>query len=194
MLTRALVHEKYSQIQNFIEFEDRLDRSLQRDIIKIDHVRMRFVVEPPQSETLALEISELDFMFISDRGTSNTISHSQYLISFERLSDISVLICSSSRQSGLYCPARLQGRTCSFPRGPNISWAAHWGTCPSSHYWNSTYLSCYFRPDGATFSCRSIFASSIEPLNRTFTLRIYSNTSRLTTFPPRFVCLYSALS
>lgn len=70
MLTRALLHEKYSQIQSFIEFEDRLDRSLQRDIIKIDHVRMRFVVEPPQADTLALEISELDWMFVGDRGES----------------------------------------------------------------------------------------------------------------------------
>lgn len=58
------------QIQNFIEFEDRLDRSLQRDIVKIDHVRMRFVVEPPQPETLALEIGELDYMYLSDKGWS----------------------------------------------------------------------------------------------------------------------------
>ena len=56
------------KIENFIEFEDRLDRSLQRDLIKIDHVRMRFVVEPPTAETLALEIGELDYMYMTGKG------------------------------------------------------------------------------------------------------------------------------
>lgn len=31
---------------------------------------MRFVVEPPQQETLALEIGELDYMYLSDKGWS----------------------------------------------------------------------------------------------------------------------------
>jgi len=57
-------------VQNFIEFEDRLDRSLQRDINKINQIRMRFVVEPPQQETLALEIADLDYMYLSDKGSS----------------------------------------------------------------------------------------------------------------------------
>jgi len=61
------LYEKYSQVQNFIEFEDRLDRSLQRDINKIGQIRMRFVVEPPQQETLALEIADLDYMYLSDK-------------------------------------------------------------------------------------------------------------------------------
>jgi hypothetical protein len=30
---------------------------------------MRFVVEPPQRETLALEIGELDYMYRSDKGS-----------------------------------------------------------------------------------------------------------------------------
>lgn len=30
---------------------------------------MRFVVEPPQQETLALEIGELDYMYLSDKGS-----------------------------------------------------------------------------------------------------------------------------
>lgn len=58
------------QIQNFIEFEDRLDRSLQRDLTKIDHVRMRFVVEPPTQDALALEIGDLDYMYLSEKGKS----------------------------------------------------------------------------------------------------------------------------
>lgn len=37
-------------------------------MLKIDHVRMRFVVEPPQADTLALEIGELDYMWLSDKG------------------------------------------------------------------------------------------------------------------------------
>jgi hypothetical protein len=50
------------QVAEFIEFEDRLDNSLQRDLIKLDHVRMRFVLEPPTAETAPLELQELDFV------------------------------------------------------------------------------------------------------------------------------------
>ena len=34
------------KIENFIEFEDRLDNSLARDVIKLEHVRMRMTFEP----------------------------------------------------------------------------------------------------------------------------------------------------
>ncbi|KAF8308096.1 hypothetical protein DL93DRAFT_2159228 [Clavulina sp. PMI_390] len=67
MLAKALLFEKYSQVQGFIDFEDKLDRSLHRDVIRMDQIRMRCVVEPPTTETLQLEIGELDYMFLPER-------------------------------------------------------------------------------------------------------------------------------
>jgi hypothetical protein len=58
--------EKYHQIPDFIAFEDRLDNSLQRDIIKIEHVRMRIAHEQINSDIVDMELIELKFIF--DRG------------------------------------------------------------------------------------------------------------------------------
>jgi N-terminal acetyltransferase B complex non-catalytic subunit len=56
---RAFVLEKYSQIPEFVEFEDKLDCSLHRDIIKIEHMRMRYGHEIMVSEVVDMELIEL---------------------------------------------------------------------------------------------------------------------------------------
>ncbi|KAH9854239.1 N-acetyltransferase B complex non catalytic subunit-domain-containing protein [Lenzites betulinus] len=62
-IIRAFGGEKYSQIPDFIEFEDRLDNSLQRDLVKMEHVRMRIAHEPINSELVDMELIELKFIF-----------------------------------------------------------------------------------------------------------------------------------
>ena len=54
------------QIPGFILFEDRLDRSLQRSLIRIEQLRMRLPIEPPTPETIPLEVEELDLMYFGD--------------------------------------------------------------------------------------------------------------------------------
>ncbi|KAF8325563.1 N-acetyltransferase B complex non catalytic subunit-domain-containing protein [Cantharellus anzutake] len=66
LLIKVFLNEKYSQIPGFILFEDRLDRSLQRHLVKIDQLRMRLLVEPPTHETLPAEIEDLDLMHFGD--------------------------------------------------------------------------------------------------------------------------------
>ena len=49
---------------DFILFEDRLDNSLQRDLVKIEHTRMRLTHELAQtSEIVDTELIELKFIF-----------------------------------------------------------------------------------------------------------------------------------
>ncbi|KAI0807388.1 N-acetyltransferase B complex non catalytic subunit-domain-containing protein [Fomes fomentarius] len=62
-IVRAFGNEKYSQIPEFILFEDCLDNSLQRDLIKMEHVRMRIAHEPLNSELVDMELIELKFIF-----------------------------------------------------------------------------------------------------------------------------------
>ncbi|THH20680.1 hypothetical protein EW146_g718 [Bondarzewia mesenterica] len=62
-IVRAFSAEKYSQIPDFVIFEDRLDNSLQRDLVKIEHVRMRVTHEPINSDLVDLELVELKFIF-----------------------------------------------------------------------------------------------------------------------------------
>ncbi len=86
LIVRAFINEKYSQVSataiwnimsgaetrikipDFIVFEDRLDNSLQRDLIKMEHVRMRVAHEQVNSELVDMELIELKFIF--DRCTS----------------------------------------------------------------------------------------------------------------------------
>ncbi|KAH9935019.1 N-acetyltransferase B complex non catalytic subunit-domain-containing protein [Fomitopsis serialis] len=60
---RAFAGEKYSQLPEFILFEERLDNSLQRDLTKIEHVRMRITHEPLASDLVDMELIELKFIF-----------------------------------------------------------------------------------------------------------------------------------
>ncbi|KAH9951453.1 actin cytoskeleton organization protein [Amylocystis lapponica] len=62
-IVRAFSTEKYTQIPDFILFEDRLDNSLQRDLTKVEHVRMRIVHEQLNSELVDMELIELKFIF-----------------------------------------------------------------------------------------------------------------------------------
>ena len=51
------------QIPSFIEFEERLDNSLQRDTVKMEHLRMRLTHEPISSDIIDMELIELKFIF-----------------------------------------------------------------------------------------------------------------------------------
>lgn len=51
------------QIPEFIEFEDRLENSLQRDLAKMEHVRMRVFHEPVNADLTDMELIELKFIF-----------------------------------------------------------------------------------------------------------------------------------
>ncbi|TFK54787.1 hypothetical protein OE88DRAFT_1653277 [Heliocybe sulcata] len=62
-IVRAFTQEKYSQIPDLIALEERLDNSLQRDLVKLEHVRMRFTHEPINSELIDMELIELKFNF-----------------------------------------------------------------------------------------------------------------------------------
>ncbi|KDR81676.1 hypothetical protein GALMADRAFT_58678 [Galerina marginata CBS 339.88] len=62
-VVRAFTSEKYSQIPEFIIFEDQLDNSLQRDTVKIEHLRMRLAHEPISSDLVDMELIELKFIF-----------------------------------------------------------------------------------------------------------------------------------
>ncbi|KAI0721082.1 N-acetyltransferase B complex non catalytic subunit-domain-containing protein [Cerioporus squamosus] len=62
-IVRAFGGEKYSQIPDFILFEECLDNSLQRDLIKMEHVRMRIAHEAINSELVDMELIELKFIF-----------------------------------------------------------------------------------------------------------------------------------
>ena len=56
-------HTEASQLPEFILFEERLDNSLQRDLTKIEHVRMRITHEPLISDLVDMELIELKFIF-----------------------------------------------------------------------------------------------------------------------------------
>ncbi|KAJ7774915.1 actin cytoskeleton organization protein [Mycena metata] len=62
-IARAFNGEKYSQIPEFIIFEDRLENSLQRDLVKIEHLRMRLTHEAISSDIIDMELIELKFVF-----------------------------------------------------------------------------------------------------------------------------------
>ncbi|KAJ7685258.1 actin cytoskeleton organization protein [Mycena polygramma] len=62
-IARAFTGEKYSQIPEFIIFEDRLENSVQRDLIKVEHLRMRLTHEAISSDLIDMELIELKFIF-----------------------------------------------------------------------------------------------------------------------------------
>ncbi|KAH9484364.1 N-alpha-acetyltransferase 25, NatB auxiliary subunit [Psilocybe cubensis] len=62
-IARAFQSEKYSQIPEFIVFEERLDNSLQRDTVKLEHIRMRIAHEPVTNDLIDMELIELKFIF-----------------------------------------------------------------------------------------------------------------------------------
>ncbi|KAF9562547.1 actin cytoskeleton organization protein [Agrocybe pediades] len=62
-VVRAFTAEKYSQIPEFIKFEERLENSLQRDTVKVEHLRMRLSHEAITSDLIDMELIELKFIF-----------------------------------------------------------------------------------------------------------------------------------
>lgn len=50
-------------MQELIEFELRLDNSLQRDLVKMEHVRMRVANEGLLQDLVDMELIELKFIF-----------------------------------------------------------------------------------------------------------------------------------
>ncbi|OAX41971.1 hypothetical protein K503DRAFT_427433 [Rhizopogon vinicolor AM-OR11-026] len=62
-IIRAFTAEKYSQIPEFVSFDERLENSLQRDVVKLEHVRMRMTHEPMNSDLIDMELIELKFVF-----------------------------------------------------------------------------------------------------------------------------------
>ncbi|KAG5727952.1 N-alpha-acetyltransferase 25, NatB auxiliary subunit [Termitomyces sp. T112] len=62
-IVRAFQGERYSQIPEFIIFEEQLDNSLQRDIVKMEHLRMRLTHEQITSDVIDMELIELKFIF-----------------------------------------------------------------------------------------------------------------------------------
>ncbi|KAF7294869.1 Actin cytoskeleton organization protein [Mycena indigotica] len=60
-IARAFTGEKYSQIPEFILFEDRLEYSLQRDLVKVEDLRIRLTHEPISSDLIDMELIELKF-------------------------------------------------------------------------------------------------------------------------------------
>lgn len=62
-IVKAFNTEKYSQIHELVVFEERLDNSLQRDLVKVEHVRLRISHEQTSSELVDMELIELKFIF-----------------------------------------------------------------------------------------------------------------------------------
>ncbi|KAI6160023.1 N-acetyltransferase B complex non catalytic subunit-domain-containing protein [Pisolithus thermaeus] len=62
-VVRAFTAERYTQIPEFIEFKDRLENSLQRDVVKMEHVRMRLTHEQLHTDIIDMELIELKFIF-----------------------------------------------------------------------------------------------------------------------------------
>lgn len=56
------------QIPEFVSFDERLENSLQRDVVKLEHVRMRMTHEPINSDLIDMELIELKFVFDRCKG------------------------------------------------------------------------------------------------------------------------------
>lgn len=52
------------QVPNFVEFEERLECSLQRDLTKMEHTRMRLGFEAQAAESLVLELQDLQLTIV----------------------------------------------------------------------------------------------------------------------------------
>ncbi|CAE6339576.1 unnamed protein product [Rhizoctonia solani] len=64
LVARAFVGEKFAQIPNFVEFEEKLECSLQRDLTKMEHTRMRLGFEAQAVESLVLELQDLQLTIV----------------------------------------------------------------------------------------------------------------------------------
>ncbi|KAG8715795.1 hypothetical protein FRC08_010170 [Ceratobasidium sp. 394] len=64
MVARAFVQEKYAQVPTFVDFEERLECSLQRDLTKMEHTRMRLGFEAQAADSLILELQDLQLTIV----------------------------------------------------------------------------------------------------------------------------------
>ncbi|KAJ1309542.1 hypothetical protein OPQ81_006315 [Rhizoctonia solani] len=64
LVARAFLGEKFAQIPNFVEFEEKLECSLQRDLTKMEHTRMRLGFEAQAVESLVLELQDLQLTIV----------------------------------------------------------------------------------------------------------------------------------
>lgn len=63
MVIKAFQYEKYSQVPDFIELEDKIDISIQRDLTKMEILRMHLTHEAANPETIDKELIEVKFLF-----------------------------------------------------------------------------------------------------------------------------------
>lgn len=69
-------------MSDLISFEDKLDNSLQRDLVKIEHVRMRVAHEGALQELADTELIELKFIF--DRSKYFSLHKNPYSLSLNQ--------------------------------------------------------------------------------------------------------------
>jgi hypothetical protein len=62
-IVKAFQWEKYSQIPEMCILDDRLDNSFQRDLTKMEHLRMKVLYDGLSVESVEIELVELRYMF-----------------------------------------------------------------------------------------------------------------------------------
>ncbi len=62
MVIKAFQFEKYTQVEEFITLEDRIEGSIQRDLTKMEHVRMRLTHEAVNVNLIDTELLEMKFL------------------------------------------------------------------------------------------------------------------------------------
>ncbi|KAG9029127.1 hypothetical protein FS842_004654 [Serendipita sp. 407] len=62
-LVKAFQYERYSQIAEFVLLEEKVDNSLQRDLTKLEHFRMKNIHEGLTPESVEVELVELRFVW-----------------------------------------------------------------------------------------------------------------------------------
>ncbi|KAG8813791.1 hypothetical protein FRC17_001430, partial [Serendipita sp. 399] len=62
-LVKAFQYERYSQVAEFVLLEEKVDNSLQRDLTKLEHFRMKNIHEGLTPESVEVELVELRFVW-----------------------------------------------------------------------------------------------------------------------------------
>ena len=158
-LTAAYRLTSMYQIHELVVFEERLDNSLQRDLVKIEHVRLRISHEPISSELVDMELIELKFIF--DRRTSLFAIH--LLLKLNSLSvhhdnrDLEILPNYQPRERPSF-----SSQTTLFGKEPAVS----------ALYSAMVRCSLHFiRLDGCLSSSKSTLKLCLEPVTWTSRLR-----------------------
>ena len=72
-LVKAFQFERYSQIAEFVLLEEKVENSLQRDLTKLEHFRMKNAHEGLTPENVEVELVELRFVWGRSRCLSSRI-------------------------------------------------------------------------------------------------------------------------